>query len=57
MKFLMLKLLAAASMLAAIATTAGAQEVTGAGASFPAPVYAKWADAYNKATGVRVNYQ
>jgi len=31
--------------------------VTGAGASFPAPVYAKWADAYNKATGVRVNYQ
>src|SRR6187549_1582028 len=34
-----------------------AQDVTGAGASFPAPVYAKWADAYNKATGVRVNYQ
>jgi phosphate transport system substrate-binding protein len=34
-----------------------AQEVTGAGASFPAPIYAKWADAYNKATGVRVNYQ
>ena len=33
------------------------QEVTGAGASFPAPVYAKWADAYNKATGVRINYQ
>ena len=34
-----------------------AQDVTGAGASFPAPVYAKWADAYNKATGVRINYQ
>src|SRR5436190_10252001 len=34
-----------------------AQDVTGAGASFPAPVYAKWADAYNKATGNRVNYQ
>ncbi len=34
-----------------------AQEITGAGATFPAPVYAKWADAYNKATGVRVNYQ
>ena len=31
--------------------------MTGAGASFPAPVYAKWADAYNKATGVRINYQ
>jgi phosphate transport system substrate-binding protein len=34
-----------------------AQDVTGAGASFPAPLYAKWADSYNKATGVRVNYQ
>lgn len=34
-----------------------AQNVTGAGASFPAPVYAQWADAYNKATGVRINYQ
>ncbi|MFD0668582.1 phosphate ABC transporter substrate-binding protein PstS [Ramlibacter sp. MAHUQ-53] len=34
-----------------------AQEVTGAGASFPAPLYAKWAADYNKATGVRVNYQ
>jgi phosphate transport system substrate-binding protein len=34
-----------------------AQDVTGAGASFPAPIYAKWADAYNKATGVRINYQ
>ncbi|MES2887025.1 MAG: phosphate ABC transporter substrate-binding protein PstS [Pseudomonadota bacterium] len=34
-----------------------AQEVTGAGATFPAPLYAKWADAYNKATGARINYQ
>ena len=34
-----------------------AQDVTGAGATFPAPVYAKWADAYNKATGARINYQ
>ncbi len=34
-----------------------AQDVTGAGATFPAPVYAKWADSYNKATGVRINYQ
>ena len=39
------------------AGTAAAQDVTGAGASFPAPVYAKWADAYNKATGARINYQ
>ena len=34
-----------------------AQDVTGAGATFPAPVYAKWSDAYNKATGARINYQ
>ena len=45
--------------LAAAAATlpALAQDVTGAGASFPAPIYAKWADAYNKATGARINYQ
>lgn len=35
----------------------GAQEITGAGATFPAPIYAKWASEYNKATGVKVNYQ
>jgi len=34
-----------------------AQDVTGAGASFPAPIYGKWADAYHKATGARINYQ
>ncbi len=34
-----------------------AQEVTGAGATFPAPIYAKWASDYNKATGVKMNYQ
>jgi phosphate transport system substrate-binding protein len=38
-------------------TLALAQDVTGAGATFPAPLYAKWADAYNKATGARINYQ
>ncbi len=36
---------------------AAAQEITGAGASFPAPVYAKWAADYHKATGVKINYQ
>ena len=34
-----------------------ADEVTGAGASFPAPIYSKWAEAYNKATGNKINYQ
>ena len=53
-----LTLLRTALLAACLAPTlALAQDVTGAGATFPAPIYAKWADAYNKATGVRVNYQ
>lgn len=40
-----------------LASGAWAQDATGAGASFPAPLYAKWASDYNKATGVRINYQ
>jgi phosphate transport system substrate-binding protein len=47
----------AAALLAGAMTSAQAQQVTGAGATFPAPLYAKWADAYNKVSGVRVNYQ
>ncbi|MEY4713054.1 MAG: hypothetical protein RIS88_2504 [Pseudomonadota bacterium] len=39
------------------ASLANAQEVTGAGATFPAPLYAKWAADYHKATGVKINYQ
>lgn len=41
----------------AFAGAAAAQDVTGAGASFPAPLYARWAADYNKATGVKINYQ
>jgi len=49
---------AAAVVALAVTTLAvNAQEVTGAGASFPAPLYARWAADYNKATGVRINYQ
>ncbi len=51
--------LMALSGFAALALPAfvAAQDVTGAGASFPAPLYAKWASDYNKATGVKINYQ
>ncbi len=48
------------SLAVALALVSGvvmAEDVTGAGATFPAPLYAKWASAYNKATGVRINYQ
>ena len=34
-----------------------AQSLTGAGATFPNPIYTKWFDAYNKKTGVQINYQ
>jgi phosphate transport system substrate-binding protein len=44
-------------VLVTMATGSCAQDVTGAGATFPAPLYAKWADAYNKATGAKINYQ
>ena len=43
--------------LGCAALPALAAEITGAGASFPAPIYGKWADSYQKATGNKVNYQ
>ena len=39
------------------ATASGGPVLTGAGATFPAPLYSKWFDAYAKETGVRINYQ
>ncbi|HET7160357.1 MAG TPA: phosphate ABC transporter substrate-binding protein PstS [Burkholderiales bacterium] len=56
MRFNSFKTLAFAAALLTV-TLAQAADITGAGASFPAPLYAKWAEAYNKATGNRVNYQ
>ncbi len=44
-------------MVLSLSGLAAAQEVTGAGATFPAPLYAKWAADYHKATGVKINYQ
>lgn len=56
--FFKISTIAAAGLAAAtLMGAAQAQGITGAGASFPAPVYSKWASDYNKATGVRVNYQ
>jgi phosphate transport system substrate-binding protein len=43
--------------LALYAVVAGATDISGAGATFPYPIYAKWADAYKKLTGVGLNYQ
>jgi phosphate transport system substrate-binding protein len=48
---------AAGLAAAAFAAPATAQEVTGAGATFPFPVYAKWAEAYKAQGGATINYQ
>ena len=47
----------AAGFLAAAVVPAAALDISGAGATFPYPIYAKWADAYKKETGVGMNYQ
>jgi phosphate transport system substrate-binding protein len=54
MKFL--KTLVVAGLMAA-STSAFAADITGAGATFPFPVYSKWADAYKKETSNGLNYQ
>ena len=47
----------AAAILSAGTMTVRAADISGAGATFPFPIYAKWADTYKKATGTGVNYQ
>ncbi|MEN9721500.1 MAG: Phosphate-binding protein PstS precursor [Pseudomonadota bacterium] len=47
----------AAVGLTAMAATTWAADITGAGATFPFPVYAKWAEGYKAATGTGMNYQ
>src|SRR5437773_12189664 len=52
------RLIGAASIAAGlIGAPALAADTTGAGATFPYPIYAKWADAYKKSTGNGMNYQ
>lgn len=41
----------------ALSAPASAADISGAGATFPYPVYAKWADAYKRKTGIGMNYQ
>jgi phosphate transport system substrate-binding protein len=54
----LIKTLTAAAVIAAAGLTpAIALDISGAGATFPYPIYAKWADTYKKETGVGMNYQ
>ena len=46
-----------AILLATISISASAQTITGAGATFPYPIYSKWSELYNKESGVALNYQ
>ncbi len=58
MKLSVIRVLVSGVVAAGAFSSAWAQqEATGAGASFPAPLYSKWAADYNKATGVKINYQ
>ena len=50
-------LAAAGFLAAAVIVPAQAADISGAGATFPYPIYAKWADAYKKETGNGLNYQ
>ncbi|MHB8886401.1 MAG: phosphate ABC transporter substrate-binding protein PstS [Methylovirgula sp.] len=57
----MLNTLVRTALIAAVATvstmSAKAADISGAGATFPYPIYSKWAEAYKKATGIGLNYQ
>ena len=53
----MRKILVLAAVAAGIAGSAQAADITGAGATFPFPIYSKWAEAYKKETGTGLNYQ
>ena len=46
-----------ATILAVTTITASAADITGAGATFPYPIYSKWAEGYKKETNVGLNYQ
>src|ERR687883_1732645 len=51
------KIALVAAALSCSSFAANAADISGAGATFPYPVYAKWADAYKKETGIGLNYQ
>ena len=57
MKPLTQRLFSAAALAFGLSTAAHGVDITGAGATFPYPIYAKWAEAYKAKTGVGMNYQ
>lgn len=57
MKISFLGKLSMVTVSALVCVNVSAADITGAGATFPYPVYAKWAEAYKVKTGTRLNYQ
>ncbi len=57
MRTLVIRGFVSAAALALGIANASAADITGAGATFPYPIYAKWADAYKQKTGIGLNYQ
>ena len=57
MKLFKAKHVLAATAIAVFASAAQATDISGAGATFPYPIYSKWADAYKQQTGIGLNYQ
>ncbi|MFM9980607.1 MAG: phosphate ABC transporter substrate-binding protein PstS [Burkholderiales bacterium] len=53
----LIKALISGAALSLSLTAANAADITGAGATFPYPIFAKWAEEYKKATGTGLNYQ
>src|SRR5207247_7054550 len=51
------RMIGAAALVALAAAPASAQILTGAGATFPYPLYSKWFDVYHEKTGIQINYQ
>src|SRR6267142_22797 len=57
MNFFSVRRVLATAATLSLAVSAQATDISGAGATFPYPVYSKWADAYKTQTGVGLNYQ
>ena len=54
---LLKKFLSSALLFGVLTSSAMAQDITGAGATFPYPIYSKWAEDYKKVSGFSMNYQ
>src|SRR5271166_5229567 len=57
MQFVKFQRLILATLAVSVCGAAQGADISGAGATFPYPIYSKWADAYKQQTGIGLNYQ